>query len=253
MYIYASDNFKLPPRMQTDASKLGLAGILLQRDTERKLKPVGYFSRRTTGIEAKYHSFELEVLAAVETIERFKIYLLGRRFKLITDCNSMKVLTTKRELIPRIGRWWLRLSEYDFEVEHKPNGQMRHADAFSRSPYEPAKGAEMADIRVNVITLGKDDWLLTLQVQDGIIKENIETLQCEAKTTEQRQIKKEYVLQKGRLCKKTDQDVKWVVPRNIIWRVIRGTHGDMGHCGVDRTIENLQKHYWFTKMRKKVE
>ncbi|KAK9751729.1 Reverse transcriptase (RNA-dependent DNA polymerase) [Popillia japonica] len=63
--------------VHTDASKRGLAGILLQRMSDTPLKPVAYFSRQTSDFEERYHSYELETLAVVDSDERFRIYLLS--------------------------------------------------------------------------------------------------------------------------------------------------------------------------------
>ncbi|KAK9738048.1 RNase H-like domain found in reverse transcriptase [Popillia japonica] len=52
--------------VHTDASKIGLAGILLQRMADTPLKPVAYFSRQTSDLEERYHSYELETLAVVD-------------------------------------------------------------------------------------------------------------------------------------------------------------------------------------------
>ncbi|XP_037931410.1 uncharacterized mitochondrial protein AtMg00860-like [Teleopsis dalmanni] len=40
--------------------------------TRRNWKPVAHFSRSTTPLERKYHSYELETLAIVESVDRFK-------------------------------------------------------------------------------------------------------------------------------------------------------------------------------------
>ncbi|XP_044312889.1 E3 SUMO-protein ligase ZBED1-like [Drosophila rhopaloa] len=48
-----------------------------------------YLSKRTSVAESKYHSFELETIAFIYALRRFRIYLYGQRFKIITDCNSL--------------------------------------------------------------------------------------------------------------------------------------------------------------------
>lgn len=96
---------KAEHQVHTDASKIGLAGILLQREnSDTSWKPVAFFSRQTTTCESMYHSFELEALSVVETIHRFRIYLLGKKFTVCTDCSSLKTAMSKRDIIPRIGR-----------------------------------------------------------------------------------------------------------------------------------------------------
>jgi len=51
--------------LHCDASATGFGAILLQKKTDRKLHPVFYFSKRTTEIESRYHSYELEILSII--------------------------------------------------------------------------------------------------------------------------------------------------------------------------------------------
>jgi len=46
--------------LHCDASATGFEAILLQKKADRKLHPVFYFSKKTTEIESRYHSYELE-------------------------------------------------------------------------------------------------------------------------------------------------------------------------------------------------
>lgn len=89
------------PRDETelhcDASAAGFGAILLQRKVDRKLHPVFYFSKRTTDNESKYHSFELETLAIIYALRRFRTYLLGLKFKIITDCQALSLTLNKKE------------------------------------------------------------------------------------------------------------------------------------------------------------
>ncbi|KAG8233596.1 hypothetical protein J437_LFUL001007 [Ladona fulva] len=116
-----------------------MKGILFQEE-DHEWNPVAYYHRQTSDAESRYHSYELEALAVVESVERFRIYLLGKHYEVATDCNSLKSTMTKRDIVPRIGYWWLKLQEYDFELSYKPGVQMRHVDALSRMPHgEPHK------------------------------------------------------------------------------------------------------------------
>lgn len=67
----------LDTEIHTDASALAIAGILLQKQKSGQWTPVAYYSQATNQAETKYHSFELEMLAIVKTIERFHVYLYG--------------------------------------------------------------------------------------------------------------------------------------------------------------------------------
>uniref|UniRef100_A0AAG5DSK9 RNA-directed DNA polymerase n=1 Tax=Anopheles atroparvus TaxID=41427 RepID=A0AAG5DSK9_ANOAO len=117
----------LEAEVHTDASKEALAGILMQRAVDdEQFHPNYYFSRLTTGVAKNYHSFELEALAVVETVKKFRCYLLGQRFKIVTDCSAFKQTLAKKK--PDA----IALAEFDYEVEHRPAERMRHVDALSR-------------------------------------------------------------------------------------------------------------------------
>ncbi|GFX83442.1 retrovirus-related Pol polyprotein from transposon 297 [Trichonephila clavipes] len=82
----------------TDASIDGLAAVLLQRfPDDNSLHPIYYMSRKTSETERKYTSYELKVLAIIEALKKFKVYILGMPFKIITDFNAF----TKTMSLPR--------------------------------------------------------------------------------------------------------------------------------------------------------
>lgn len=55
-----------------------------------KLHSVYFMSKKTSEAEKKYSSYELEALTVVEALNRFRIYLLGKTFKIITDCAAFQ-------------------------------------------------------------------------------------------------------------------------------------------------------------------
>lgn len=95
---------------------------------------VGYFSKSTQGAELRYHSYELETLAIVRALQHFRHYLIGIDFKIVTDCNSLKLTERKRDLLPRVARWWVYLQDFRFTLEYRKGSLMQHADFLSRHP-----------------------------------------------------------------------------------------------------------------------
>jgi len=87
----------------------------MQKKSDLKFHPIFYFSKRTTPTESKYHSFELETLAVIYALRRFRNYLHGIKFKIITDCDSFRLTLNKKDIHPRIARWVLELQS-DYEV-----------------------------------------------------------------------------------------------------------------------------------------
>jgi hypothetical protein len=72
-------NPDLTTEVHTDASKDGIAGMLLQVENKQK-HVVVYFSCQTTTLESRYHSYELETLAVVDSFNYFRAYLIGTKF-----------------------------------------------------------------------------------------------------------------------------------------------------------------------------
>lgn len=119
--------------LHTDASSIGLGAVLMQKDTDNVLHPVAYYSRRTNDCESRYHSYDLETLAIVNATEYFRNYLYGIKFTIYTDCNSVRATALKKELHPRVARWWIKLQDFNFEIEYRPGHKMAHVDYLSRN------------------------------------------------------------------------------------------------------------------------
>lgn len=221
---------QLQTEVHTGASKWGIAGILLQ------LQHVLYVSRQTTKQEQMYHSYELETLAVVESLEQFRIYLMGIEFKVVTDCNAIRSTLNKRDFIPRIGRWWLSIQEFTFNVEYRPGHKMTHADALSRN----LVGDDY--IVVNNVKINEDDWVLNAQLTDHRCKLMIKTLKKQPEDKEDREIYQNYCLTNNRIYKITPTGRKWLVSR-----------GANGHLSEDKTMSALSKLYWFPGMRRYVK
>ncbi|GFY47675.1 transposon Tf2-9 polyprotein [Trichonephila inaurata madagascariensis] len=120
--------------LHTDASQQGYGAVLLQEAEDGKLHPVQYMSQKTTPAEEKYSSYELEVLAVVNALKKFRTYLLGNHFKIITDCSAFQKTMDKKDSVTRIVRWALLLEEYDYEIVHRSGQRMQYVDALSRYP-----------------------------------------------------------------------------------------------------------------------
>ncbi len=62
----------------TDASKVGIAGVLLQEDTSGSLRSCAYWARKLKECKTRYRAYDREALAVVEAVSRvWKVYSLG--------------------------------------------------------------------------------------------------------------------------------------------------------------------------------
>lgn len=128
-------------QVHTDASAVALSGILLQGPTSTELHMVYAVSKKTTEAESKYHSSRLELYAVIWSLNRLRPYLLGIRFTVVTDCQSLVYLNMHKTVKPQIARWFEVLQEFDFDVKFRPGSRMSHVDALSRAaPTPPVEG-----------------------------------------------------------------------------------------------------------------
>jgi len=125
-------DFSQPFIVACDASTKAIGAVLSQvRNGEER--PVAYCSRQLNSAESKYSVTELELLAFLFATKQFRCYLYGHKFTVHTDHRALKWLLNLQDPSSRLTRWAVKLSEYDFVVEHRPGTRMRHADALSRS------------------------------------------------------------------------------------------------------------------------
>ena len=70
--------------------------------------------------ECNYPTHDLELLAVIHACKVWRHYLLGSKFKIRCDHQSLKYVMTQRFLNNRQRRWVEFLQEYDFEFEYLP-------------------------------------------------------------------------------------------------------------------------------------
>lgn len=232
--IYSPDD---ETELHCDASSHGYGAILLQRKSDHKFHPVGYFSKPTTEAESRYHSFELETLAVVNALKKYRVELEGISFKIVTDCNSLALTLKKKLLNPRIARWALEFENFDYTIEHRSNERMRHVDCLSR----------IED--VNIIEANSLEQILSVeQERDPTILKIRQSLECNDSP-----LNNKFELSDGLVYRKSGEKLLFYVPTVMEGNVIRANHDEMGHFGVKKVHDLLLNTYWFPKMLQKIE
>ena len=133
-------------KISADASSFGLGAVLLQKQ-KNVWRPVAFASRAMTETECSYAQIEKEALATTWACEKFSDYVLGKKIVIETDHKPLvPLLSNKRleSLPPRILRFRLRLSRYDYAIEHVPGKLLYTADTLSRSPVSSAELRELS-------------------------------------------------------------------------------------------------------------
>jgi hypothetical protein len=232
--------------LHCDASQDGLGATLLQQQDDGTIRPIMYFSQKTTEQERRYHSYELETLAIVRALQRFRIYLYGQKFKIITDCNALRYTLMKKDLLPRIARWWLLIQQFTFNVEYRPGCKMSHVDALSRNPVDiPQEDDMLTAGDVNSFTIGvtEEDWLYQAQMQDPKCAELFEILNMKPTSSYHKEIHKNYEIRNKRIYKRTPEGPRWLVPCTVRKQIAFLNHDENSHPGLGKTEESIRLKY----------
>jgi hypothetical protein len=86
--------------------------------------------------ENNYATHDLELASIAHAMEKWRHYLMGKRFERRTDHNGMKYLFDQPTLNVRQSRWLEFLCEYDFDIKHIKGKEKKVVDALSRRRHE---------------------------------------------------------------------------------------------------------------------
>ena len=107
--------------------------MLLQRDNSGVERAISFFSKKLSPAHRNYSTFELKCLAIICAFEHFRVYLLGRKFRLSTDLRALAWLISKEPKVSaRISGWLATLMEYSIVIEYVRGFENSIADALSR-------------------------------------------------------------------------------------------------------------------------
>lgn len=254
--ILALHDPELPDVITPDASGDGL-GIALEQLKDGKLIPIAFYSRQFTQAERNYDVHDRELLAVVTAFKQWRHYLEGAKHEITvrSDHHNLKYFTTTKELTGRQIRWAEHLSRFNFKIQHIKGKDNIMADALSRRP-DYAIGMEQP--KTNIL------------VEDGNeIRYNTKAVLAAAITVNetgfhQRMVqatRKDKILMTAIANKEAIEQnglAVWngsiLVPASMVTEIIKEHHDPpmQGHQGIDRTMEKIQRQYYFPQMRKRV-
>ena len=102
-----------------DASKTGLGITLWQKQDSGDMKPIAFGSRYLNDTEKNYSIGELELLALVWVLEKFRFHFYGKKVLLYTDHQALEPLIKRnrsnQQYSARLTRWLDRLAHFTLQ------------------------------------------------------------------------------------------------------------------------------------------
>lgn len=145
---------ELATELVVNASSVGLGAVLTQESPTGETRTVAYVSKALSPVEQRYPQTDRETLAIIWAAEHFRLYTLGRKFKVITDHKPLIYLFDKptAKLSSRLERWMLRKQAFEMDLVYAP-GSGNAADYLSRHPEESKKTTKIANLSEEHVNL----------------------------------------------------------------------------------------------------
>ena len=131
--ILAFTSMNEPFILYTDASQFAIGAVLAQVQNGLE-RVICYASNSLNKVKSRYSTTKRELLVIVDYTRHFKHYLLGRRFKILTDHRALQWLPNFKDPDALTARWLEKLAAFDYEIEHRSVKSIGHADCMSRLP-----------------------------------------------------------------------------------------------------------------------
>ncbi|GAA6085878.1 uncharacterized protein LOC114135451 [Tachysurus ichikawai] len=242
-------------KVQTDASDLGLGAVLTQEIAGVE-HVVAYASRLLRGAEKSYSVSEKECCAVVWAVERWRPYLEGRPFEVITDHAALAWVFNYPKPSSRLIRWGIHLQEFEFTVSYRKGQCNIVPDTLSRSFPESSA--------LNLLALAKStdastgfatfpiEWsdIAKAQQEDAEIQKIIAEVQSSSGPARNRI---HYVMKNGFLFRNINQGKKGeklqlVVTTSLRDDFLKYAHDNplIGHLGRLKTLRLVDICYWST-------
>ncbi|UYV63819.1 K02A2.6-like, partial [Cordylochernes scorpioides] len=237
-------DYSSPTEIHTDASNYGIGAVLVQIQ-KGKERAIAYASRTLNKAEKNYSTTERECLAIIWAINKFRPYVFGQPFTIVTDHHSLCWLTNLKDPCGRLARWALRLQEFDVTVVYKSGRKHQDADCLSRSPLEYSEDMEK-DIP-SIVTLQN---FSEEQMNDQAIRKIADKLQSSPNNS--------FVKIDNTLYRKNYDPMgkPWllVVPRHLRQELLKNFHDSptAGHLGFTKTYDRIRKKYYWPGMYRTV-
>jgi hypothetical protein len=110
--------------------------------------------------QRNYPTHELELLAIVRALKKFRSDLLGTHFTICTDHRTLESFLHQKDLSRRQARWQEFLADCTFNIRYIRGTENTVADALSRRPEEQLEPRVAEAVVAPVLSISVDPKLV---------------------------------------------------------------------------------------------
>ncbi|GBG58928.1 hypothetical protein CBR_g24280 [Chara braunii] len=121
-----------PFALYTDWQPQAISAVLTQHGADGREHVIEYASKTLSEAQANYEACKGERLAVVRGVQHFRPYLYGQKFVVVTDHQPLLSLRNNTDYTGMLGRWAVRLQDYEFDIRHRATRQHGNADGLTR-------------------------------------------------------------------------------------------------------------------------
>lgn len=128
--------------LRSDASSVGIGGVMLRRKAGEPDKPICFFSHKFSDVQKRWCTFDQEFFAILYCLSRktYRNVFKSRHFVIEMDHKNLQYLSIHdAELSDKIQRWRSLLLSFDFNIRHIAGATNVVADMLSRYGKAPMK------------------------------------------------------------------------------------------------------------------
>ncbi|WVZ76506.1 LOW QUALITY PROTEIN: hypothetical protein U9M48_024481 [Paspalum notatum var. saurae] len=257
--VLAQPDITKPFDVYCDASGSGLGCVLMQEG-----RVIAYASSQLRKHEVNYPTHDLELLAVVYALKKWRHYLLGNTCHIYTDHKSLKYIFTQPELNMRQCRWLELIKDYDLDVHYHPGKANVVADALSHKAH-----CNFIEACPTVKVLCCEIWeiemptVLEVELYNLVLEPTIKDPIIAAQKQDKGMAHiRDEIHDKKKTCFKLDEEgVLWfenrlLVPKDMELRkkILDEAHTSMFtlHPGSNQMYQDLKQKFWWTRMKQEI-
>jgi len=236
--VLALPNFDLPFVLETDASGFAMGAVLMQEG-----HPIAFHSKPFCPKLMRSSTYVRELHAITSAVKKWRQYLLGHFFTILTDHRSLKELMSQVIQTPEQQVYLSKLLGFDYSIQYKTGSTNVVADALSR-PFD------FGDSHLFVLSMPRFLFLEELckaLLTSAEFVQLFKEVQNDSNVPAHYSIHRDLLLYKGKIWLNHDNPF---IP--VLLEEFHNTPLSV-HTGVAKTLSRLQHNFYWKGMREDVQ